>query len=314
MQLSKYRNHFALFFILLLFVAVFVSACSRSNAESAKAEAKPTPVDVSTVVAIRRDLTRYIEASGSLAAQEQTIVSPLVAGRVLSVAVDLGSVVSKGQPLVILDPADTKLKVDQAIAQAEQARAAAQQAEQRIGLRPGQKFDPALVPDVKEARAAFVLAEKEIARYDRLIETGDVSRSIYDQQKAQHDQMYERYQAALNDSKQNYQGARSARAAAESADSAVTQLKKNLSDLTIRAPLSGYVAERQANVGQYLATSSQVATIVVINPLRMRIEIPEQSIQEIKTGQAVQIKVSSFGDRNFIGHVVRISPNLNTTS
>ncbi|MGH9915896.1 MAG: efflux RND transporter periplasmic adaptor subunit, partial [Pyrinomonadaceae bacterium] len=57
-----------------------------------------------------------------------------------------------------------------------------------------------------------------------------------------------------------------------------------------------------------------VATIVVINPLRMRIEIPEQSIQEIKTGQAVQIKVSSFGDRNFIGHVVRISPNLNTTS
>ncbi|MGH9899975.1 MAG: efflux RND transporter periplasmic adaptor subunit [Pyrinomonadaceae bacterium] len=314
MQLSKYRNHFALFFILLLFVAVFVSACSRSNAESAKAEAKPTPVDVSTVVAIRRDLTRYIEASGSLAAQEQTIVSPLIAGRVLSVAVDLGSVVSKGQPLVILDPADTKLKVDQAIAQAEQARAAAQQAEQRIGLRPGQKFDPALVPDVKEARAAFVLAEKEIARYDRLIETGDVSRSIYDQQKAQHDQMYERYQAALNDSKQNYQGARSARAAAESADSAVTQLKKNLSDLTIRAPLSGYVAERQANVGQYLATSSQVATIVVINPLRMRIEIPEQSIQEIKTGQAVQIKVSSFGDRNFIGHVVRISPNLNTTS
>src|SRR6185503_5130376 len=50
------------------------------------------------------------------------------------------------------------------------------------------------------------------------------------------------------------------------------------------------------------------------NPLRMRIDIPEQAIPEIKLGQAVSITTSAWPDQNFSGRVARIAPNVSATS
>ena len=85
--------------------------------------------------------------------------------------------------LVRLDDAELKLRVEQALAQVEQAKAAVRQAEEKIGLRPGQAFDPNRVPEVAAAKVAFDLAEKNLRRAEKLIESGDVSRSFYDEQK-----------------------------------------------------------------------------------------------------------------------------------
>jgi multidrug efflux pump subunit AcrA (membrane-fusion protein) len=308
--------------VLLLVAALALGAtgCNRSSAESKKkqaeaaAAASPSVVEVTSAPAIMRQLPRFFEATGSLAADEQTDVAPLVAGRVEAVGVDLGSYVQKGQLIVRLDAEDARLRVRQLEAQLAQAQSAVRQAEERIGLRGGQRFDPNRVAEVGAARAALDLAEKQLRRFERLVESGDVSRSAYDQQKAQRDQLRQQYEAQVAAANQNYAGVATARASAQAAAVQVEQARKAVSDVNVVAPISGFVSERPADVGEYVSTSAKVATIVRTNPLRLRIDIPEQAIASVQTGQSVSVTTSAYADRSFAGRVARISPNVTAAS
>lgn len=322
---AKNKAKFATSLLLVLafaLAAVFVTSCGGSRAESKNKNGAaaggpspaPAPVDVSTAQAISRQLPTYIEATGSLAADEQTDVAPLVGGRVVAVGVDLGSYVQRGAMIVRLDDRDAQLRLDQSQTQLQQAEAAQRQAEERIGLRPGQRFEPTRVAEVGAAKAALDLAERQFVRYEKLIESGDVSRSSYDQQKAQREQLRQQYDAALAQAQQSYAAAQGARAARETAVVAIAQARKGIADTIVTSPISGYVSERTADLGEYVSTASKVATIVRINPMRVRIDVPEQSIEAIKPGQSVSVRVSSFPDRAFNGKVSRISPNLTAAS
>lgn len=301
-------------------LGVFYMSCGGSraqnskNANAASTPAAPQAVDVSTAPSIMRDLPRFVEATGSLAGDEQTDVAPQVGGRVVSVGVDLGSYVQRGQVIAQLDAGDAQLRLEQSRAALQQAESAVRQAEARIGLAPNQRFDPTRVAEVQAAKAAYDLAEKNLVRFERLLESGDVSRSAYDQQKAQRDQLREQYQAQLTLANQSYAAVQTARAAAQSARVAVSQSEKGIRDVTVLAPISGYVADRPADVGEYVSTSSKVATIVRTNPLRVRIDIPEQAISTIRPGQNVSVSVSTYPDRAFAGRVARVSPNVSSTS
>src|SRR5262245_51256928 len=184
--------------ILVLVLATFggfaLSSCKRSNGQTnAAASASPTPavVVVTSMAAVSRQLPQYFEATGSLAANEQTDVAPETSGKVASVGVDIGTFVKKGQTLVRLEDADFKDRVLQAQAQLDQAKATLEQNRAKIGLRPGQKFNPDNVPEVAAARAALDLAEKNLKRSEKLLESGDVSRAAFDVQKSQRDQASE---------------------------------------------------------------------------------------------------------------------------
>jgi RND family efflux transporter MFP subunit len=316
------RQQFKVFIATLLVASLPASlaSCGGSRAQSnAKANTNatssaPQVVEVQTAPAISRNLPRFIEATGSLAADVSTDVAPTVGGRVVSVNVDLGSFVQQGQVIVQLDPADARLRLEQSRAALQQAESNVQQTEARLGLAPNQKFDASRVAEVQAAKTAYELAEKQFARFEKLLESGDVSRSSYDQQKAQRDQLREQYQAALTQANQSYAAVLSARAAAESARVAVAQAEKGLRDVTVYSPISGYVAERPADVGEYVSTSSKVATVVRTNPMRVRIDVPEQAISNVRAGQSVSVSVSDYPDRAFAGRVARVSPNVSAQS
>lgn len=304
----------------LFALGAFAVSCGRGKGARASANkavdpnATPEPVAVTSAAAIVRDLPRFIEATGSLVADEQTDVAPNVGGRITAVGVDLGSYVQKGAVLARLDPADAKLRLQQLEAQAQQARSGVRQAEERIGLRPNQGFDPARVAEVGAAKAALDLANTQLRRFEKLIESGDVSRSSYDQQKAQRDQLQQGYAAAVAAARQNYAGVQTSRAAAQAAEAQVAQARKGIADATVYAPISGYVADRPADVGEYVTTASKIATVVRTNPLRVRIDIPEQYISLVRAGQPVSVTASSYAERSFSGRVARISPNVTSAS
>lgn len=304
--------------LLLVALGVFVASCGGSKAnnrtEATPANAQPLPVEVTTAAAIKRELPRFFEATGSLAGDEQTDVAPQTSGKVVAVGVDIGSPVRRGQMLVRLDDAELKLRVEQAASQVAQAKAAVRQAEERIGLRSGQAFDPNRVAEVAAARVEFDLAEKNLRRAEKLVESGDVSRSFYDEQRARRDQLRERYEVALAQARQNFAGVEVARTNVANAEAQLALARKNLSYANIPAPIDGYVTERTADLGEYVSPQEKVVTIVRTNPLRIRIDIPEQSISEVRVGQSVSITTSAWPDRNFSGRVARIAPNVSATS
>ncbi|HYE64125.1 MAG TPA: efflux RND transporter periplasmic adaptor subunit [Pyrinomonadaceae bacterium] len=306
--------------LLLVALGLFALACRGSkaapnrNEKAAGTIAPPAAVEVTAAPAIMRQLPRFFEATGSLAADEQTDVAPATSGKVVAVGVDLGSYVERGAMLVRLDDRDARIRLDQAQAQLAQSQAAVRQAEERIGLRPGQKFDPEQVAEVGSARVALQLAEKQLRRYERLVESGDVSRSAYDQQKAQRDQLQQQYEAALAQARQSYAAVQTSRAAVAAAEAQVAQARKSIADAFVAAPISGYVSDRQADLGEYVTTASKVATIVRTNPLRVRIDIPEQALSTVRAGQSVSVNVSAYPDLAFNGRVARISPSVTPNS
>ncbi len=304
--------------LVLVAAGAFIASCGGSRAnvrkEEGTATTQPSVVEVTTAAAIRRDLPRFFEATGSLIGDQQTDVAPQTAGKVVAVGVDIGSRVQRGQMLVRLDDAELKLRVEQAAAQLEQAKAAVKQAEEKIGLRPGQPFDPNRVAEVVAAKVTFDLAEKNLHRAEKLVESGDVSREFYDEQRARRDQLKEQYDVALAQARQNYAAVEVARTNVASVGSQLALARKNLSYANIPAPIDGYVSERTADVGEYVSPQQKVATIVRTNPLRMRIDIPEQAIPEVRVGQSVSVTTSAWPDKNFAGRIARIAPNVTASS
>ena len=312
-RLQLFSLAVAVFGVLLL-----AASCGGSKAnvrkDEANTSAQPAVVEVTTAPAIVRDLPRFFEATGSLTGDEQTDVSPSIAGKVVSVAVEMGSFVRRGQTIVRLDDVDSKLHVQQAQAQVDQAKAATRQAEEKVGIRPGQSFDLNKLPEVANARVALDLAEKNLRRSEKLIESGDISRSVYDQQKAQRDQLKEQFESALSLARQNYAAVMTARANVANAESQLDLARRSLSYANVYSPIDGYISDRSADLGEYVSTTTKVATVVKINPLRVRIDIPEQAIPAVSVGQSVSVTTSAWPDRNFSGRIARISPNVTPTS
>ncbi|HEY6804572.1 MAG TPA: efflux RND transporter periplasmic adaptor subunit [Pyrinomonadaceae bacterium] len=307
---------FVILLTALIVVAAFISACSGPKANVRKEDATATPktVEVTTAAAISRELPQFFEATGSLAGAEQTDVAPQTSGKVVAVGVDIGSAVKRGQMLVQLDDSELKLRVSQAEAQVAQTKAAVRQAEEKIGLRSGQAFDPNRVAEVAAAKVSLDLAEKNLKRAEKLIESGDVSRSFYDQQRAQRDQLKEQYESQVAQARQNFAAVDVARTNVANTEAALALAKKNLSYAFIPAPIDGFITERIADVGEYVAPTQKVATIVKTNPLRVRIDIPEQSISDVHVGQSVSAATSAWPDKNFSGRIARIAPNVTANS
>ena len=332
--------------VFLSSVVLFAVSCggskAKTNDNANNANNAPTVVDVKTTAAVVQNMPTYFEATGTLASDAQTDVAPTVGGKVTAVNFDIGSYVQKGAVLVQLDNRDAQIRLEQTQAQTaqlqqnviqaqsnvQQAETNVQQVRAQLGLTEGTNFDVNQIAEVKTAKAALDLAEKEYTRNERLLESGDVARTVFDQRKSQVEQARAQYQSAINTANQRFAAiktaeaqVRTAQAAVKSAqagvDAARTQessARKSIGDAVILAPISGYISERTADLGEFISTNNKVATIVRTSVLRLNIDIPEQAIGQIKNGQSISLQTTAYPDKNFAGTIVRTAPNLNATS
>jgi membrane fusion protein, multidrug efflux system len=272
-----------------------VAACGPSSG-TVSAAPKPEPLAIATAPVESRSIDRHLRVTGSLMADEQAEVSAEAAGRVIETPVERGSRVSQGTVLVRISAAETS-------AQLLEAEANAAQLEARLGLDPGQPFDATRVPDAMNAKAALDLAEAEFGRIGSLLEQRVVSKSEYDQRKTQVEAARQQYQMAQNVAQQSYRSLEAARAR-------VVLARKASADTSIRAPFAGQVAERLVSVGDYVTRGARVATVVRVDPMRIELTIPEQSVSLARVGQPVRVAVEAYPGETFSATVRYVSPSL----
>lgn len=333
--------------VVATFSALAIS-CSKSNASdntNQNSDSNAQSISVSTAQASVKQIPTYLEATGSLTSDAESNVAPSISGKIIEVNFDVGSYVNKGDSLVRLDARDAQIRLDQALAQLDQQKKAVSSAEAgvdqsiaslrqtqvRLGVKDGENFDIKDFSQVITVNAQLDLAEKELRRFEKLLESGDVSRSSYDQKKSQRDALIGQLAEArsnaavairaINTAESAVATARTqvgnARAAVATAQTQVDQARKAVTDNVIYSPLSGYVSERNADVGEYISPNqpnAKLATIVRTAILRLQIDIPEQSIGKVAVGQGVSAQVSAYPDRKFAGTIVRVLPTLNVQS
>src|SRR3989442_7288305 len=84
--------------------------------------------------------------------------------------------------------------------------------------------------------------------------------------------------------------------------------QKKVNDASIKAPVSGAVSERLVQPGEFIRENTPVATIVQVNPLKLKTAIQERHAGLIRAGQVVGFNVEAFPGRAFTGRIAYVSP------
>jgi RND family efflux transporter MFP subunit len=286
----------------LLFIAFALSAAGCESGQPAVAKQSPSdsvPKQVKAVAVSAMPLERTVNVLGSLAALDQATLSTKVPGRVEHLAVDFGSLVEQGQTLARVEQRDYQLQVHQAEAALAQARA-------RLGLTPAgtdDRVDPEKTGTVRQARALLDEAQHNRDRLAGLVEKGFIAKAEFDAADAAYKVALSRYQDALEEIHNRQALLLQRRSELEIA-------RQQLADTVIRAPFDGVIQTRHAGIGEYLAASAPVVTLVRMNPLRLRAEVPERVAPYVRAGQKVRVTIE--GDPTiYEGLVLRLGPTIN---
>lgn len=243
-------------------------------------------------------MERTVSATGSLLAQEQATLSIKVPGRLFLMAVDLGSVVKKGDVLAQVDPKDYELRVRQSAAALAQARAA-------LGLPLDGTSDSVEIEKTSIVKEAMAVLDEAAKKRDRTVElgkTGIASPSDLDTAIALHLVALNKYEAAIEEARTRLAALTQRRAELAIAD-------KQLEDTTLRAPFDGAIQQRIAGLGEYLQAGMPVVTLVRTDPLRLRVEVPEREAAGVRARQPVRLRVE--GETNIVrGTLARVSPAI----
>ncbi len=278
---------------MLVFVLA-LSAC-RDRAQP-RATSADQSVEVEIAPVVERTVDRQIEIVGTLAADEEVVVSTEVEGQVVELRVDLGSVVRRGEVLARLESRDFELRVAEAEAALQQVRA-------RLGMPPDRdRIDPEETAIVRQARAAYEEARLRFHRIQQLRGRGVVSQQEFDQAEANLRIAEARYESAREE-------VRSLLAQLEQLRARVASARRDLEKTVIRSPLSGAVAARHVSLGEFLRRNDRVVTVVKVDPLRLRADIPERYAGKIAIGRRVTFSVDALPDETFSGTIVRVSPS-----
>jgi len=281
----------------LAFLALVSVSCSKT-AGKAVDSASPRPVSVRAIPVELKQLRRNVESVGSLFPLDEVTVSSEVEGRVEQVLVDVGDHVSTGQTIVKVVQTELQLTLDQ-------QRASLQQARARLGLGDNaEEFkDVRNAPEVKKAAADLADAEQKYLRAKTLFEQGLLPKQSFDEAESRHNAAKAAYDLSV-------QTVENLRAALAQSKAATSLAQKKVGDSNIRAPFAGQVKERTVTQGQYLKVQTPVMVIVNIDPMRVRLRVPEKMAAWVKTGQEVSVTIEAYPGRTFKGKITRINPSV----
>lgn len=246
-----------------------------------KAEKKPEQAQAAAHQAIavkvapltRAPIKTELALSGDIRPAVETPVSAKVGGRLQYIRVDEGSSVTAGQEIAKIDPYDFELQVLQAKAQL--AAATANRA---------------------SAVTNYQTAEDNVRRLSGLHAEGGVS---------EQQMIATRAQAAA---------ARNAIAAAdaqiEQAKAAIALNQSQLANTAVKAPFSGVVTKKSAEVGTMLAPMTPVATVASTDNLELKVPVGQASLAGVKVGAPVSFTVPTYPGRLFVGRVAEVSPTV----
>ncbi|OWT75901.1 hemolysin D [Achromobacter sp. HZ28] len=242
-----------------------------------------------------------------------TVISPRVSGYVARILVQDNAFVHAGQPLLELDPADFHARLDEARAEADAARAALVRLAAQADLAQADITQAQAQAAVEQA--AIVLAERDDRRYANLADTH--SGTQQDAQRAQTTLAQARArlraaQAAV--SARQHEAAvvaaqtGEARARVEQAEASLRAANLNVGYTTLAAPVDGYVGNRSAHPGTFVAAGTQLMSLVPAQGLWVDANFKEDQIREMRPGQAVRIAADVDSGLSVTGHVQSLAP------
>ncbi len=241
-------------------------------------------VDVATISLVYPSQSiSKLNASGYIVAQRKAAVSSKITGRLVSMLVEEGRLVKKGQIVAQLEGDDVRASRQQASASLNTSLAA-----------------------LEQAKVERDDARREYDRYKRLSAGGYVARSQFETAEAR----YLRAEAAVSGAEASM---KAANAALKSADIAVEYT-------LIRAPFDGVILTKNADVGDIVTpigaaanAKAAVVTMADMDSLQVEVDVSETNINQVSMNQPCEIQLDAIPDVRFRGEVHTLVPTVDRT-
>src|SRR5919199_5771100 len=241
-----------------------------------KGRGKATEVRLEKVQ--RRDLVASVTASGQVRPHTKVDVSSDITGRIVRLAVKEGQIVTKGQFLLQIDPAQAEAAVQRSEAALAAARASAAQAKANY-LQAQRTYERSA--EIKRTNPALISDEQ----LEQLRTQMDVTQALLESATHQVDESL----------------------------AAVRDARSSLGKTTIVAPMSGRVTRLNVEQGETAimgTLNKEAATLLTISDmsvLETKVKVDETDVARISVGDSAQEQIDAFPDTTFTGHVVEIS-------
>jgi HlyD family secretion protein len=231
------------------------------------------PMTVELGSATRGDVAAHLTVVGNLIGLQTVDIAPRTGGRLLSVNVQLGDRVRRGQVLAKVEDREIVEQVRAAEASQEVAKATIRQRE----------------ADLKVAELNFERSKNLFGRQLLAKQALDDAESRYMAAVAQFD--LSRAQLSQNEAR-------------------LQELRINLQHTSVTSPVDGYVGKRNVDPGAMVNTNTAIASVVEISRLKLVANVVEKDLRMVNAGDQGVVEVDAYPGEKFHGRVARVAPVL----
>lgn len=260
-------------------------------------------------VVTQGDLKEVVEASGTVASQNATVIYAKQGGFVSELGFEVGGVVNAGDTVAVLSSEDLYYSIQTAQAQVNGARAQYAQA--------AEKSDPLLAKmaetAVESAQLNYDTAVKALEDTQVLYNAGAVSQAEVDAATvaASHAEAALKTaqdQLALQKKGTSSNLLRSISAGITAAQSELNRLKAMDGNRTVVSGQSGVMTERYVELGTYVSPGMPLAEISSVDQLKVESDVVAKDVPRLSTG----MKTDFYADGALIatGTITKIYPKL----
>jgi HlyD family secretion protein len=287
-------------------IGVALAAVATAGAYSFTALSRGrNEIDASRLAIVERgDIARSVVATGRIEPVSKVEIKSKANGIIRELKVNVNDYVTPGQALAELDK-------DNLAARVREAKAALQAAEANLTAARAQ-YEKNKV-EAEGPEVPFLNRNK--TRIEKLVEEGVLPKQNLDDASSQFELGLNRRNIAQSQLSVTEAKVKQAEAEVAQAKAAVERAEEELNYATIRSPIRGVVLSRDVEIGSPVSSilnMGSMATLVMtlgdISQVYVKGKVDEADIGVVKMNQPARIRVETFKDKLFEGHVTQISP------
>jgi RND family efflux transporter MFP subunit len=231
----------------------------------------PMTVELGSVT--RGDVAAHLTVVGNLIGLQTVDIAPRTSGRLLSVNVQLGDRVRRGQVLAKVEDREIVEQVRAAEASQEVAKAT-----------------------IRQREADLKVAELNYERSKNLFQRQLLAKQALDDAESRYMAAVAQFDLSKAQLSQN--------------DARLQELRINLQHTSVTSPVDGFVGSRSVDPGAMVSTNTAIASVVDISRLRLVVNVVERDLKLVNPGDLAAVEVDAYPGEKFSGKIARVAPVL----
>jgi multidrug efflux pump subunit AcrA (membrane-fusion protein) len=293
--------------ILLVWILIplpFLAGCGVPSKDKADAQSQAprgeggaTAIDVA--IAKTGVIEEPLEYVGTTQPVREVSLRAQVEGRLLSLPVDRGDPVKKGQILARLDDSILQTNVTQSQAELAALQSEVSRAQTQVKNAQAQ---------AEQVRAELKQAQVDAARLRSLSASGAIPQQQAELAQTEAATAQQRLNAAIAQIATEQQAVAAAQGRVEAQRATIAQAKERQSYTLLASPITGMVLQKTSEPGNLIQPGGEILRLGDFSSVKVVVPLSELALSEIQVGQSVQVRLDAFPNEELTGKVARISP------